>query len=55
LENLIRKMTVKGTYDIPLVLNSVFVDIAPKHIELRTIRSCKGSKMTIIGWPRPNF
>ena len=32
-ENLIRKTSVKGAHIVPLVLDSVFVDIAPKHTD----------------------
>jgi len=32
-ENLIRKTSVKGAHTVPLVLDSVFVDIAPKHTD----------------------
>jgi len=32
-ENLIREITVKGAHKIPLVADSAFVDIAPKHTD----------------------
>jgi prepilin-type N-terminal cleavage/methylation domain-containing protein/prepilin-type processing-associated H-X9-DG protein len=33
IENLIRKITVQGAHKIPLVADSAFVDIAPKHTD----------------------
>ena len=34
IQNLIRKITVEGAHKIPLVADSAFVDIAPKHTDL---------------------